>query len=193
MKDELTETQVNVILDALNEAIDNGPWEESNFLRVIGKNLREIRDNLVNEMSRGDLSHATKREANHAYQELMRSSMKLVYIALYSSEGKNLQAWERILANLSRQVLSRPIYSDELDVQFFIKSKENILNEAYVAIYIDHSNILTLAADRVPKDKFGKPLMTLKDRALLLENISYFVHNSIRYTYSKGRLIKSNL
>lgn len=192
MKDELTEEQAREILEALDGAISKGPWDESNFLRLFGKKLREMREEFVHEMTRTDLASKATRDATLARRDLVRSEQRLVFIALYSAEGSNLLSWERIIANMSRQVLSRPIYSDEHDVQFMIKSKDNQLNEAYLAIYVNNQDVLTLAADKIAKDKFGKPLMTLKDRALSIDNIGYFVHNTHRYSYSKGRLIKTN-
>lgn len=63
--------------------------------------------------------------------------------------------------------------------------------KAYVAIYISQSDILHLSADKAPVDKLGKPLLTLKDKSISLENISRFVHVSGVYRYSNGRLIKN--
>lgn len=190
MKDQLTQQQTDAILKALDEAINNGPWEESNFLRVIGKNLREIRDNFASQVG-GDEQEKNAIDANLANKAALRSGQQEVFIALYSSEGSNLQSWERIMTNLPRHVVSRPIYAQEDDVRFLIKSKENKMNEAYVAIFINQGDILALSADKIPLDRFGKPLITLKDRAINLDNISRFVHLSGVYSYSKGRLIKN--
>lgn len=193
MKDELTEQQAQAILKALDETIATGPWEESNFLRVIGKNLREIRDNFAKQLGddvRGQ--EKSKTESNLANRIALRAGQQEVFIALYSTEGHNIQAWERILANLPRQMISRPIYADEKDVQYSIKAKENKVNEAYVAIYIDQNDLLTVPADKVPMDKHGRPLLSLKDRSIHLENIIRFVHLSGVYRYSKGRLVKNS-
>lgn len=193
MKDELTEQQAQTILKALDETIATGPWEESNFLRVIGKNLREIRENFAKQLG-GDLrmQEKYKTESNLANRIALRAGQQEVFIALYSTEGTNMQAWERILANLPRQMISRPIYADEKDVQYSIKAKANKANEAYVAIYIDQNDLLTVAQDKIPMDKHGRPLLSLKDRSLNLENIIRFVHLSGVYRYSKGRLVKNS-
>lgn len=190
MKDELTEEQAREILDALDEAINKGPWEESNFLRIFGKKLRGMRDDFASEMNRDQNAASAGMDAQKAHQELMQDKQRQIFIALYSSEGSNLQSWERILTNLARQVLSRPIYAEERDVQYFIKSKENRINEAYVAIYVNIEDILVLPSDKVLKDRFGKPLITLKDRAINVENISYFQHNESQYQYYRAHLIK---
>lgn len=191
MKDELTDQQSKAILEALDEAIETGPWEESSFLRVIGKNLREIREGFANRVSGGRGSEKSRAESHLKKQTAMRVGLQEVYIALYSSEGGNIQSWERILANLPRHMISRPIYANEEAVKYLIKSKENKMNEAYVAIYINESDILAVSPDKTIIDKFGKPLMNLKDKTLNLENISRFVHMLGVYHYHKGRLIKN--
>lgn len=192
MKNELTKQQIDAILKAFDKAITTGPWDKSNFLRVIGKNLKELRDNFANQLgSNQDLAKST-REALPAKRNLQETGQQEIFIALYSSEGSNLQSWERILANLPRQIVSRPIYDNEEGVKALIKSKENKVNEAYVAAYIAQADILSIPQDKRPLDRFGKPLMSLKDRSLSLDNIIRFVHISGNYQYTKGRLIKTN-
>ncbi|RAP35939.1 MULTISPECIES: Dot/Icm secretion system protein IcmQ [Legionella] len=189
MKDSVDDQQSADILKALDEAIETGPWEESNFLRVIGKNLREIRDSYNRSLENGKPKNNSN--ATLLNRVALRSGQQEVFIALYSSEGNSMQSWERILANLPRQVISRPIYADEENVKFIIKSKENKMNESYISIFINQSDILPLSSDKIPQDKFGKPLLTLKDRSINLENINRFVHYSGTYKYVKGRLIKN--
>lgn len=189
INDELTKQQTDTILKALDDALQQGPWGASSFLQVIGKSLLEIRDGFAN---RTDSS--TQQKANHelslANQEELRRGQQKVYIALYSFEGSSLQSWERIVANLPRQMISRPIYTKEEDVIDIVKSKEKKINEAYVSIYINENDILPIPTDKLPVDKLGKHLLTLKDRSLKLDNIDCFVHQSGTYHYSHGRLHK---
>lgn len=190
MKDILSDQQNEAILKALNDAIENGPWEQSNFLKVIGKNLVEIRDDFVKQL--GTRSQAQiKAESHLANRIALRSGQQEVYISLYSSDGLNMQSWERIVANLPRQMISRPIYGDEENVKAILKTKENKQNEAYVAIYINQSDILSLPPDKASVDKLGKALLSLKDKSLNLDNISRFVHLSGVYRYINGHLVKS--
>jgi intracellular multiplication protein IcmQ len=187
MKDRLSDTQNEAILKALNEAIDNGPWDKSNFLKVIGKNLTEIREDFLNQM--GASSKAQLKADSHLANRIaLRSGQQEVYVSLYSADGTNMQSWERIVANLPRQMISRPIYAAEEDIKEVLKIKENKPNEAYVAIYINQSDILPLSPDKVALDKLGKSLLSLKDKTLILDNISRFVHISGVYSYSQGRL-----
>jgi len=187
--DELTKEQADAVLQALDNAIAQGPWEESNFLRVIGKNLRENRDEFVSGMGSSE-KVSTDAAANLANQNILRRDQKKVCVALYSSNGKTMQSWEWIVTNLPRQMISRPIYLDEEDVKAIIKTKEHKINEAYVIIFIDEKDILHVNDDKIPMDKLGKPRLLLKDGALKLNNMECFVHQSGIYHYSQGRLIK---
>lgn len=189
MKDRLSDEQNEAILKALNDAIEKGPWDKSNFLKVVGKNLIEIRDVFLNQL--GASSNAQlKAESHLANRIALRSGQQEIYISLYSADGSNIQSWEKIVSNLPRQMISRPIYADEADVKEFLKTKENKQNEAYVAIYINQADILPLSPDKAPVDKLGKMLLSLKDKTLNLENISRFVHISGVYKYDRGRLSK---
>ncbi len=189
MKDKLSDEQNEAVLKALNDAIENGPWDKSNFLRIIGKNLIEIRDDFVKQLGARS-QQQLKAESHLANRIALRSGQQEVYISLYSYDGSNIHSWERIVTNLPKQMISRPIYANEDDVKAIIKTKENKQNEAYVAIYINQSDILSLSPDKSLVDKLGKVLLSLKDKSLNLDNISRFIHVSGAYRYSNGRLIK---
>ena len=104
-----------------------------------------------------------------------------------------MRSWERIIANLPHQIIARPIYADETDVKSIIKTKDNKNNEAYVSIYVSQNDILTLDADKVPVDKLGKQLLTLKNTAIKLDNIHFFCYQSNLYQYVRGHLIKTTV
>ena len=192
MKDELSKQQTDAILKALDDAIEQGPWEESNFLRVIGKNLHEIHDGFVARINRTGVNGASLGMASHLANRIaLRNGQQEIFVALYSSDGTNISSWERILTNLPKQMISRPIYADEEDIKALIRTKPNKINEAYVSMYINQSDILILSVDKTPLDKLGKSLLTLKDKSLNLDSINRFVHLSGTYQYSHGRLVKN--
>jgi intracellular multiplication protein IcmQ len=192
MKEKLSKDQTDAILKALNDALEQGPWDESNFLRAIGRKLSDVRDRFVEHLNRPG-SETAKKETQLAHQMALRTNQKLIFVALYSYEGAHLLSWERILMNLPKQMVSRPIYAVEDDVKDMIKIKENKNNEAYLSLYIDQSDILPLSADKTPLDKLGKPLLVLKNKSLHPENYHLFVHTSGTYHYHQGRLVKSPL
>jgi len=189
MKNELSDKQNAAILKALEEAIETGPWDDSNFLKLIGKNLRDIRDKFNNQVNAPE-HEKVQLETKLRNKEAAWVGQQQIFVALYSADGNNLSSWERILMNLPRQMISRPIYSNEEDIQAIIRTKENKINEAYVAIYVKQSDILTLSVDKTPVDKLGKSLLSLKDKALVLDNIVRFIHLKSSYRYHYGKLIK---
>ena len=190
MNERLTDEQNAEILKALNKAIEEGPWDNSNFLRIIGKNLASVRDNYLAQL--GASTPAQLRAESHlANQMALRSNQQEIYISLYSFDGSNFQNWERIVSNLPNQMISRPIYTEEDHVKEILKLKENKINEAYVAIYINKEDVLPLHPDKILKDKLGNSLLSIKDRTLFLDNISRFVHVTGTYQFTKGHLIKT--
>jgi len=189
MKNELSDKQNAAILKALEEAIETGPWDDSNFLKLIGRNLRDIRDKFNNQVNAPE-HEKVQLETKLRNKEAAWVGQQQIFVALYSADGNNLSSWERILTNLPRQMISRPIYSNEEDIQAIIRTKENKSNEAYVAIYVKQSDILTLSVDKTPVDKLGKSLLSLKDKALVLDNIVRFIHLKSTYRYHYGKLIK---
>lgn len=189
MSERLTDEQNAEILEALNKAIEEGPWDKSNFLRIIGKNLISIRDNYLARLG-ASTEVQLKAEAHIANQMALRGSQQEIYISLYCFDGTNIQSWERIVANLPRQTISRPIYASEESLKEVLRLKDNKNNEAYVAIYINKDDILTMSPDKTPKDKLGTPLLSIKDKSLNLDNLSRFVHVSGTYQFIKSHLIK---
>ena len=175
------------ILQSLDDALAVGPWNETKFIAMIGKKVHLLRDDLAKSIHDYEAGETGSSEYL-AHRAHLTANSQLVYISLYSLEGANLQAWERIIANLQRQIVSRPIYTEEADAINIIKTKDKKINEAYLSIYVDASAILELPDDKVPKDKLGKPMIVLKDNAVNLENIECFYHISGKYRFSRGKL-----
>lgn len=190
MKDLLSAEKAQEIIDALDEAIQDGPWSRSNFLAAIGKNLQDMREEMAGKMAAAS-SVATRAQVDPqlASRMALRKEQVEIFVALYCSDGQILSAWERLIANLPKQIVSRPIYADEESVKSVIRNKDNIQNEAYVSVYVNPQDLLSLTPDRIPKDKLGQALLTLKDNSLLLENVNRFVHLSGIYQYTQGRLV----
>ncbi|STX50627.1 IcmQ protein [Legionella busanensis] len=189
-KYHLNEKQIKAILKILADASNRGPWEASNFLKVIGKTFQDFHDQLAAQLEK--INKATA-GSNTLFGRAVNPNQQEVFISLYTMDGSNIQAWERIILNLPKQMISRPIYANEEDVKSLIKSKENKLNEGYIAIFVDKNSILTLPPDKMPRDRFGKQLLTLRDRSLDLNNIHYFVHLSGTYRYQRGRLLMTSV
>jgi intracellular multiplication protein IcmQ len=189
MTDKLSKEQLVAIVLAIDKTIDEGPWSASAFLSLIGKKLKSIRDNIADHVDAHQDSASGYDKADSRNSERF-STLKKVCISLYAFDGSNLQSWERILEHLPVQTTSRPIYENEEDVNTIIRTKANRLNEAYAVVYIDPLNILKLPPERTQVDKLGKPLLSLKDKAITQENIELLVHETGQYRYVGGKLIK---
>ncbi len=188
-KNKLSDQQIDAVLTAFKDALEHGPWATSALLRVLGKKLQSIYDAFEADVG-SQKEAASKKESEHHSRRSLAEGQQEVFVALYSSDGSNLKSWEQILINLPRQMISRPIYENEEEIKKAIRSRDNSVNEGYVAVYIDTRSILAFPADRVPKDKLGTALLSLKDKSLSLNHIIRFVHKSGVYTYSRGRLIQ---
>lgn len=188
---EITKQDVEKILTSLDNIIETSPWGASNFLQAVGQSLKVIRDKFEADMNAIEASDNKAFKASNPSQKSdPLLNMTQVYVGLYSSDGMNLQTWERIIQNLPRQVVSRPIYAMESDVKAMIRTKENKNNEAYVALYVNPSDILVLEKDKIPIDRLGKELLMLLDRAVDLSHVHYFVHRNVRYRFVQGQLIQ---
>lgn len=191
MNDNLTKEQMNGILTALDDALAQGPWGASTFLTIIGKKLQQIRDEFEQKQQEGEHLQTSSHPFTWASQRSEnQAEMKKIYISLYTYDGTNIHTWENIIANLPGQIISRPIYENEEDVIAILRNKGNSVNEAYVSLYIDPKCILEPLSEKIAVDKLGKPLLTLKGKALDLSNLDVFTHLTGTYKFLSGRLVK---
>ena len=193
MTDKLTKEQISSILATLDDALAKGPWGASTFLSLIGKKLQHIRDEFEQKQQQQEESlygNLTTLSAS-ANQSVERyDQMQKIFIALYASDGTNLNSWERVIANLPSQMISRPVYAKEEDIIAILRSKSNPVNEAYASFYVDPKYILEKLTEKTTVDKLGKPLLALKDKAINLDHLDRFVHLSGTYKFVNGRLVK---
>ena len=188
MNDELSKQEAEDVLKALDDAINKGPWDKSTFLKAIGKKLQEIRYDFASKMN--DTGAKSLTASHLAKRVALRAGQQEVFVSLFCSEGQHIRNWERIVNNLKHQVISRPVYASEEDVKALLRTKENINREAYVGVYINKNELLHPPPDRIPKDKLGNEILTFKDNAFNLDNITNFYHASGVYTFEDGRLVR---
>lgn len=188
MSSESFKEKCKDILTTLDKAITEGPWEETNFLKAVGKKLKQLREDFVvqTNLDNDVEAHA---EAKKLSDDILPSGYQLIYIAMYSFEGSNLKTWERIITNLGNQTISRPIYADEQDVKNFQKTKENKVNEGYVEVMVLTADIMPVSSEKMPYDKLGRPLVTLKDKSIKLQNVRRFEHMGHTYKLNRGSLV----
>ncbi len=177
------------LIRALDQMIADGNWEGGLFFQAAGKKLRALSEELKAELQ---LTEAEQPSATAIIDYVkQKSGLIEIYISVYCTEGRNIKKWEIVLANLPRQVVSRPIYKREKDIKETIHTKENPVNDAYVVAYVTDMDILKPSfRDKAIVDRFGHELLRLKDNALKPENITKLVHLTGEYTYRKNILAK---
>ncbi len=175
--------------------LSNEHWEDSPFMKVLHAKLCKVIgdfDDLIG------ISHLTQNEQvvdkGLERAALFQSQdMQLVYIYLYTSEGKAVDAWERVISNIAKQYISRPIYISEEDVQGAAQFSPILLNAGYVAVWVKKSAIIVEDEAHQIKDKLGKRLITLKDRSVDLKNMEFFWNNYMLYEWKDGALVFKKL
>lgn len=190
MSTKPTEEQSAAVLAALDEALAQGEWAASSFLVQIGKKLKQLRDDFAKAQTDDDPNLQNTSINSEKMTTHQRAEMVKVFIALYAFNGGILQSWERVIANLPTQVISRPVYAVEDDLIANFRAKTKSVNDAYVSVYINPTDILERSTEKSSVDKLGKPLLSIKNNAVQLSNLSEFKHQSGTYSYVKGHLVR---
>ncbi|NBX84538.1 MAG: Dot/Icm secretion system protein IcmQ [Gammaproteobacteria bacterium] len=180
---KLTLEEVQKVQDIMNQLLAEKDWEQATYLKILREELQKIYTTF-NELA-GQVYSQVSEEAQAQAQLLNfdKTDYKLVYISVYSSEGVNLDAWQRIIINLPKQFITRAIYENEYDVQDAIKMAPIFANAAYVAIWVE-KNLILSSEDFPPQfDKLGNQLINLRDRAVQLNKIDFFWNNMSKYRW----------
>lgn len=173
------------VLKSLDEAIEKGPWEASLLLKGIGKKLREARERFIRNLQLEEYANKEQIEKSNTEEQFI-----LVYISLYQAEGANINKWQSVVNTLAGYNVTRPVYQTEQDVQTAIRTKEFKQNDAYVIVRILKDDIRPYFSEKPPVDRLGHPLLVLREGSIKLENVTEFVHQSGRYLFKNGILIK---
>lgn len=183
--DELSKEKLQEIADALDRVVSDLPWQQSVFLKALGKKFEIIRDEFIENSGL-----KPKDEASHVKKDpfALKDNQIEVFVALYNAQGGDIKQWTKVLMNVSKLSISRPIYSTEKAVREMIRSSAHMANEGYVSAHINKSDILPAPEDRAPRDKLGNILLLLKETAITPQCVRKFYHKSGIYTLKKGEL-----
>jgi intracellular multiplication protein IcmQ len=187
-KSALSLEQAKSIQEILNKLAQSPNFSQSTFLTLIQKQLIQLSEDFNQAVQN---TYFVEEATPQLEQEL--PNHELVFISIYCSDGSNLSAWERVISNLPKQYISRPIYLREQDAQKMAKSRPIVINEGYVAVYVDKNAIFETGSDMVMQDKFGNQLLSLKDRAIDLKKVSFFWNSSKQYSLKEQALIFSKI
>lgn len=185
-----TEQEIQVALEIkkiLDEGIAAGPWQANLFLKGIKKKLEELRDDFV---TRVGLDQHHEQISNDLLAANSCENTE-VYIALYQSQGSNMNKWQEVVVSLVNYTMGRPIYYNEVDVRAAIRLNDRNLNQAYVAVKVPSDAILS-DTDLVRTDREGRKLISLSEAAIQLKNIVRLVHATGQYKLVRNFLVKQN-
>ncbi len=178
--------QAKTIQDALHRLVESPHFSNSAFLKLLHQQIQKL-----SEEFDGNMQEVYSLQENKTEKTKKDYANKvLIYIGIYCFDGLNMDSWKRVIENLPRQYISRPIYLQERDVQKAVKAKPQLMNEGYVAIYVEKQSINQLENPALPlTDKWGHALLSLKDRAIDLKNIEFFWHQSKQYLLTPQGLV----
>ena len=103
------------ILKILDKAIDSEVWEGSMILRVVHKRLMALRGRFSNEQGRKSISKNLDKRVSELFQDQV-----VIYITLYSSSGRSLDTWGKLLRLIESGVQGRPAYRDEMCAKNYV-------------------------------------------------------------------------
>lgn len=182
----LSKQQQVAIIKELTVAADNSVWSKSKFLTVMGKKITILRDEFKKLTTPNTTIYMEKKNQNI----VSAVSMTTIYISLYCSKGAPINNWLAILAALPAQLVSRPIYLEEAQIVDFLRSRPNKDNEAYITVEIPSNSLVQLVQDKIPLDKLGHQLATIKGRPLNKYFTGTFMHVTGKYRYADCKLTK---
>ena len=172
------------ITELLNRIISTGDWDSSLFLR---NTISLLKKRLV-------ISNVLKEEfesqgfvAEQSFPPVDPENAIVLYVALYQSDGADLQKWENQLCSILKIAQSRPIYNEEETVINVLRSNLDRNTDAYIKVLVDKNEIIDSA--RILKDRLGQELTTVSMTAIRPENIVEFIHQGVRYDFLNKKLV----
>lgn len=181
-------TFCQAVIDSVDRVLEAGDWDSSLFLRNTAKPLKKLREQA--EQLLKQIDHTQAPEAAYRQKALADDDVRL-YISLFQANGGDLKQWALQLRSIRSHLLGRPVYENEEDVQKIVRQKTNRLSEAYVAVVVKKTAVLS-EPFRAPRlDRNGNTLVTLKDGAVSVDNIVEFVHGGKQYQFVRGALHES--
>jgi Dot/Icm secretion system protein IcmQ len=190
-EDKNNETELPKIVSKLKKIFSDvlavGDWESSIFLKNAAAKIRELQ-NRLEKIDQGKIVENQVAAAGKVDQqgELAQGVIK-VFVLLYQVDGTNIEWWYKTIKSLQEYNVTRPVYKDESYAEEFIRSKvSNVERNGYVAVYVNEKDLYKTGT----ADSLGHQLFTLRENAIVLENVIEFVHaNKNRYKMGEGELI----
>lgn len=187
---ELNE-EIKKFQQVYNDMLADERWQQSPFLKIMHAKMSMLKEQLENLIDSSN-PEITDLNTPSTFKQPDDNFQK-IYIYLYTSDGKKLDAWQRVVENLDKHYISRPIYENEFDAQHAAIHAPVFFNAGYVGVWVDKKFINKNLDTDDFKDKFGHTLISLKDRAIDLSRIDSFWNNYVQYAWTNSKLTFSKL
>lgn len=173
------------LLSIIDELLAYDDWGQSPFLTQLLKPTREMRESLVAFLGEQEVI-----KQRHGWRMPdCAASGREVYVLLYQANGSDMQAWADQLTDLMRTIMSRPIYGQRSHVEKVIRLRGYPDTDAYAVVHIDELHIQDNPSLE-KKDKWGQPLVRLKDILTGVEYIKAVIYQDATYELKDGCLVQ---
>ncbi len=174
----------NEIIQAIDDVLAAGNWDASLFLRNTIRPLKKIREQALELRQSFDAVEG----AQELHTPKAGEDCATLYVSLYQADGHDMKKWADQLSSLGSYMVGRPVYRKEEDAILAVRKKLSQTSEAYVAVAVDKSKIISSESVKPRKDKSGSELVNLVPDAIDRQNILEFVHQNKRYYFCDNRL-----
>jgi hypothetical protein len=190
MSNESSREQSEKILQLVLNAIQQDGELREKY--QVGEKFRFIRDRLNALRSRIEETVCSLQEVQKKAIFLADDEVE-IYIHIFNAQGIVFQTWQKMISSsvFYEYSINRPIYSEKLSAESFIRSRPNKIQHGYLRVAIKKQDILSLPGPGTTKDAEGNPLIKIREGSLLFDRFISFVHNNHEFILNKdGHLVK---
>jgi intracellular multiplication protein IcmQ len=179
------EHKVRSWLAEIESILHEYDWEASFILKTCKKKLQELAVQLASYVREFEAASEDQADSKASQWD----GYIPVYITLYTSNGDDLNNWLSLLRGIRESSSGRPIYRQEMDARASVDGKSVLSNEGYVKLYVSEEDIVKMPPAKIPQDRRGVALLTLRQKAIEAAKIVKFIHgNQSIYDYKNGVL-----
>lgn len=156
----------------------------------VGDKFRFIRDRLVALVARIEENLALLQQEAEQKQEALAEDEALIFVHLFNAHGLMVQTWQKMVhpSVFYEYSVNRPIYSEKIHIESFIRAKTNKVQHAFLTIAVKKHDIVSIASEAM-KDPIGHPLIKVREGSLKPNRLLLFTHNGLDYEVNQSGLL----
>lgn len=182
--------KIEKLLQLMHEAVQRDAELRGQF--NVGDKFRFIRDRLVALVARIEENLATLQQETEKKKDTLAEDEALIFVHLFNAHGLTVQSWQKMVhpSVFYEYSVNRPIYSEKMHIESFIRGKPNKVQHAFITIAVKKHDIMSAVAEAM-KDPIGHPLIKVKEGSLKPNRLLLFTHNDLDYVVNEnGMLVK---